>query len=125
MPLQPFADGFRAEDGDQIDMSRTIVYCTLAVCFLFSHASGQTPDKGIDVPVAYSFAANEYFAKGGIGIVNSNLYIDVASPKNELRLPEGNKWTGKDAPKPEVVIFFASKIWSTHELPGGFDITHA
>jgi hypothetical protein len=71
------------------------------------------------------FATNECFAKGGIGIINANLYIDLKSAKNELVLNAGKKWSGQDAPTPEVVIFFDNRVWSPQVLPNGFDISKA
>jgi hypothetical protein len=71
------------------------------------------------------FATNEFFAKGGIGIIRENLYIALNSPKNELVLNAGNRWVGMDASKAEVVIFFDSRIWSPQSLPDRFDLSDA
>jgi hypothetical protein len=72
------------------------------------------------------FTANEFFAKGGIGIIiQDNLYIAVKSAKNELVLRAGNRWVGLDASKPEVAIFFENRIWSPQSLPDRFDLSNA
>jgi hypothetical protein len=74
-------------------------------------------------PNESNFLANECFAKGGLGIVNTNLYIDLKSAKNELQLSAGNKWAGQSTPTQEVVIFFENKILSPQALPDGFDLS--
>ena len=71
------------------------------------------------------FATNEFFAKGGIGIVSENLYIVVKSAKNELVLGAGGRWAGLDAGRPEVVIFFEGRIWSLQAIPDRFDLSKA
>jgi hypothetical protein len=70
-----------------------------------------------------NFSMNECFAKGGLGVVGTNLYIDLKSAKNELQLSAGNKWTGQSTPAQEVVIFFENKILSPQALPDGFDLS--
>jgi hypothetical protein len=80
--------------------------------------TGATKDKNM-------FASNECFAKGGIGIVNTNLYIDLKSPKNELLMDAGNRWTGQDARTQEVVFFFENRIWSAQAPLNEFDLSKA
>ena len=70
-----------------------------------------------------TFSTNECFAKGGIGIVSTNLHIDLKSEKNELVLSAGSRWTGQSASTQEVAIFFDNKIWSPQALPDGFDLS--
>lgn len=66
---------------------------------------------------------NRFFAKGGIGIIDENLYIDLKSTKNELIVnPGGKRWQGQSAPMPEIAIFFDGKIWSPQQLPEAFDL---
>jgi hypothetical protein len=81
------------------------------------------PDGAKDQGI--TFATNECFAKGGIGIVNEGLYIVVKSGENELRLSAGDRWTGQSSSTPEVVIFFEGRIWSPQVLPDGFDLSKA
>ncbi len=73
------------------------------------------------------FATNLCLSKGGLGIVNTNLYIAVKSVRNELLFGEKETWSGSDASKPEVAIFFAGKVWAlqSETLPKGFDLTKA
>jgi hypothetical protein len=70
-----------------------------------------------------TFATNECFAKGGLGIVNPNVYIDLKSDKNELLLNAGHKWAGQSASTQEVAIFFDNRIWSPQAIPDGFDLS--
>jgi hypothetical protein len=86
-------------------------------------AIGQTPTKIASGDL--SFADNRCFSKGGIGIITTHLYIDLKSPKNELRLAQDKRWIGKDAAQFEVVVFFSNKVWSPHTVPRGFDLSHA
>jgi hypothetical protein len=71
------------------------------------------------------FATNRCLSKGGLGIVNTNLYIAVKSARNELLFGEKQTWSGLDASKPEVVIFFQSKVWAPSSPPKGFDLSKA
>lgn len=92
-----------------------------------------SPMVASDVPKSRSisdestFATNECFAKGGLGIVNQKLYIVLRSNENELALGTGgrDKWTGHNVTVPEVVIFFKSRIWLPGALPVGFDMSKA
>jgi hypothetical protein len=71
------------------------------------------------------FATNECFAKGGLGIIRENLYIDLKSENSALVLNDGKRWNSGIAPKPEVVIFFDNKVWSPQALPERFDLSDA
>jgi len=71
------------------------------------------------------FASNELFAKGGIGIIDQNLYIALKSAKNELILRGGERWTGLDMSRTEAVIFFEGKVWPPESLPHHFDLSKA
>jgi len=70
-----------------------------------------------------TLSTNECFAKGGLGIVSTNLYIDLKSDNNELLLSAGNRWVGQGATTQEVAIFFDNKIWPPQALPNGFDLS--
>jgi hypothetical protein len=70
-------------------------------------------------------ATNECVAKGGIGIVNTHLYIDLNSDKNELILDGGNKWVGQSPETSELVFFFDNRVWSTAVVPREFDLSRA
>ena len=69
------------------------------------------------------FATNRCLSKGGLGIVNTSLYIAVKSAKNELLFGEKDTWSGLDASKPEVAVFFENKVWAPASLPKGFDLS--
>jgi hypothetical protein len=71
------------------------------------------------------FATNRCFSKGGLGIVNTSLYIAVKSARNELLLGEKETWSGLDAGRPEIVVFFENKVWVPENLPKGFDLSKA
>lgn len=70
-------------------------------------------------------STNECIAKGGIGILNTHLYLDLKSAKNELILDGGNRWAGQPQEGAEVVFFFENKVWSTNAVPQGFDLSKA
>jgi hypothetical protein len=71
------------------------------------------------------FATNRCLSKGGLGIVNTSLYIAVKSARNELLLGEKETWSGLDAGRPEIVVFFENKVWVPENLPKGFDLSKA
>jgi hypothetical protein len=70
---------------------------------------------------------NPYFptlGKGGIGMIESNLYVTTKTKRNEIDWRHGEnweKWIGRKASKPEVVVFFEGKVWPPQSLPHGFD----
>lgn len=65
---------------------------------------------------------NECFSKGGLGIINTDLYIVTKSEsnKNELLLGSDGRWAGQNASIPEVVVVFEGKIWTPQSLPQRF-----
>lgn len=105
-----------------VKITRCIMLTSILLC---AQGIGQRSNQAAGPRGDNVFAANEFIAKGGIGIVNPNLYIDVKSAKNELRLKEGRRWSGRDAKAAEVVFFFADAIWLPQKLPEGFDISQA
>lgn len=80
-----------------------------------------------------TFATRREFSKGGIGLLNENLYVVVKAQrtgKNELVVRSKNgaeeAWQGKRVTEPEVVFFYAGKVWSSSQaLPDGFDLSRA
>ena len=70
------------------------------------------------------FASNKAFAKGGVGIVNPDLFIVVKSSKNEL-IVHNEHWTGQVARTPELVVAVAGHIYSAASLPANFDISRS
>jgi hypothetical protein len=98
--------------------------CTaLAVPLFSSGGVSQTVGKQDAAKERTMFATNRCFSKGGLGIVNTSLYIVVKSAKNELLLGEKKSWSGLDASNPEVVVFFDGKVWVPPSLPKAFDLS--
>ena len=68
-------------------------------------------------------------SKGGVGMISTHLYVDLKSNSNELILkPTENteeRWKGKSASIPEVVMIFEGKAWSSEDLPRAFDLSRA
>lgn len=102
-----------------------IVLAALAVPLFAARGINQGAESHGAAKESDMFATNEFFAKGGIGIISNNLYIVVKSAKNELVLSAGEKWVGLEASRPEVVIFFEGKICSLQAMPHGFDLSTA
>ncbi len=65
---------------------------------------------------------NEFFSKGGLGIVTAQLYVVTKSKKNELIVRGSDGWTGGDYWHPEIVVLWESRIYSASSLPKGFDL---
>jgi len=85
---------------------------------------GQNAHSG-PIKESLSFATNRYVAKGGIGIITSDVYIDLKSANNELRFGGGERWTGSSATTPEVAIVFRKRVLSPAALPHDFDMSKA
>jgi hypothetical protein len=106
----------------------SIILIVLAI-ILFNVQGISQSDKKLDsAKVKNMFAKNRCFSKGGIGIIDRDLYIVVKSgknDKNELILSAGNRWTGLSVGTPEVVIFYDNNIWSRQTLPDGFNLSKA
>jgi hypothetical protein len=102
---------------------KIFVFAVLAGTLLSIQGRGQAADKPQTGKETSVFATELYFSKGGLGVIDENLYIDLKSPKNELLLKDGKRWTGKVAGAREVVMFFEDRIWSSSDLPNGFDLS--
>jgi hypothetical protein len=98
------------------------VLATTLLCVQEYAQRAKKPGDGKEKNV---FASNQFFAKGGIGIIDQDLYIVVKSAKNELIFSGANKWLGLDASQNEVVIFFEGKILGQKALPDRFDLSKA
>jgi hypothetical protein len=96
----------------------------LAVALVSAQDAGQKT-KGHCAEEKEMFATNRGWSKGGLGIVNTSLYIVVKSARNELLFGEKKSWSGLDASKPEIVVFFENKVWAPQSLPKGFDLSKA
>jgi len=76
------------------------------------------------------FATNRGWPKGGLGIVNTSLYIVVKASKtdrNELIVKPTQeteeRWKGKRVTEGEVVFVYEGKVWESGSLPKGFDLS--
>src|SRR6267142_6891863 len=104
---------------------RIVAHIALAATLVAVDGSNQTAKKPDVIREKHMFATNEFFSKGGLGIINPNLYIVVKSAKNGLRIGKSESWFGLDASKPEVIIVFDGKVWESGRLPEDFDLSKA
>jgi hypothetical protein len=79
-----------------------------------------------------AFATRWELSKGGIGMVNKNLYIVVKSAKNDrnelvVKPTEETeeRWKGKSVTKAGVAFVYEGKVWSPETLPKRFDLSKA
>jgi hypothetical protein len=100
---------------------RFVATIAFAVLLLGVRASGQGAPRST-VPKS-AVATNRCYAKGGIGIVNKELYIDLKSSANRLLLEAGKSWTGNGRDVREVVIVFDGRVLSANSKPEGFDLS--
>jgi hypothetical protein len=99
---------------------------------LFSVQLASQETKKQDAADRDSFATRREWSKGGIGMVNKNLYVVVKSTtndRNQLILkptPETEeRWKGKSVTQAEVAIVYEGKVWSPQAVPDGFDLSKA
>jgi len=78
-----------------------------------------------DIVFPYNYATMRLPSKGGVGIINSDLFIVTNSAKNELILRDGKEWTGQAGEKREFVIVFQDRVLSAAKLPNDFDLSKA
>ena len=83
---------------------------------------GQAP-KASEAKV--QIAEHECWPKGGIGIVNTGLYIDLKSKGNELILAEGKRWNGASTKEKQVVFVSGQRVVSGPEVPPDFKLETA
>jgi hypothetical protein len=99
---------------------RFLIRYALLPLAIASCGFSQEPNRRATEPLT-TFATNECFAKGDLGIVTPNLYIELRSERNQLLLAQGKKWAGTE--QPEVVILFHGQAWK--KVPEGFDLAKA
>ena len=104
----------------------------LLAATLFSSQKAGQDGKKHGASERDAFATSRYFSKGGIGMVNKNLYIVVKSTmndRNELIVKPTEeteeRWKGKSVTKAEVAIVYGGKVWSPLAIPDGFDLSKA
>jgi hypothetical protein len=67
-------------------------------------------------------AENECLSKGGIGIINTSLYIDLKSKGNELILSAGKRWTGAASTEKQIVFVWEQKVFDMADAPRDFKL---
>jgi hypothetical protein len=106
---------------------RIVVTSVLAGLLTLQAASQSTQRP--DTAMKDTFAKNRLYSKGGLGIVNRKLYIDVKSRVNELLLKptEGKeeRWKGRASDMPELIVVYEGKAWPSEGLPEGFRLSEA
>lgn len=112
----------RQENSFRARKVRAAVLMALMFC---SQAGSQSPRTVPTIKENLSFARNEYFAKGGIGIITKALCVDLKSANNELVFDGGHRWSGRSKMTPEVLIVFGKKAFSPGALPPNFDLSKA
>ncbi len=104
---------------------RISVSVLLAANLVSAQVASQGTKTRVPAEEQKLFATNRCLSKGGLGIVNTSLYIAVKSAKNELLFGAKETWSGLDAARPEVVVFFENRVWVPENLPKGFDLSKA
>ncbi len=67
-------------------------------------------------------AENEGFVKGGIGMMDDDLFVDLNSKKNELVLASGKRWVGNSSNKHQLVFIWCNSIIDVNSAPKNFKI---
>lgn len=108
------------------------VISALLAATLFSAPQSSQGTKKQVAEARDAFADRRELSKGGIGMVNKNLYIVVKSAKNDrneliVKPTEETevRWTGQSVAKTEVAIVYEGKVWSLQAIPDGFDLSKA
>jgi hypothetical protein len=70
-------------------------------------------------------AENECYPKGGLGIINKDLYIDLRSKNNELIVAEGKRWAGAATSTRQVVFVLGSRVVSGADIPADFSLENS
>ena len=104
---------------------RYFYFILFAAILLCIQSGSQTPGKVGDKEENNVLTTRQCIAFGGVGVVHKDLDIDLISAKNELGLSAGKEWTGLEAQKNEVVIVYEDNVWSSQNLPKGFDLSKA
>lgn len=82
-------------------------------------SNGQAPRKS---EAKLNIAENECWPKGGIGIINKDLYIVLKSKSNELILGDGKRWVGAASTARQVVFVSEQKVVSGADIPSRFKL---
>jgi len=110
----------------------SIICGALAIGVTVAQEVSQKTEGHSIVNDTITFATNRCFSKGGLGIVNTSLYIVVDSTKNgsnELIVKPTDEtektWSGRSVAKAEVVVYYGGKVWLKESLPDQFDLSKA
>ncbi len=69
---------------------------------------------------------NAAFSKGGVGIINPDVYIVVRSNNNELILGNNRKhWIGLPSDRKQIVIVIGDQVMNPDALPDDFKLSKA
>jgi hypothetical protein len=82
-----------------------------------SLSEGQSVDK--------SLLENLYYPKGSFGLVGAKVYVSVKSPRNELVVRSGSRWTGEPRGVRQVVLLWKGEPVSEATLPPDFELSKA
>ncbi len=69
-----------------------------------------------------TIAQNPLISQGGIGSIDSDLYIVVRSRTNELILAGGERWTGSASTTRQVVFVSEQRVFSSGDVPSDFKL---
>ncbi|HTA58798.1 MAG TPA: hypothetical protein VK805_11610 [Candidatus Baltobacteraceae bacterium] len=104
----------------------------IAAILVSAQVIGQGTEMRAHPQERMMFATNRCLSKGGVGIVNTGLYIIVKSSKsdsNELIVKPTEeteeRWKGNMVTKGEVVFVYMGKVWTSQNLPKEFDLSKA
>lgn len=105
----------------------SIICGALAINVIFAQEANQKAQGRKISNDTTMFATNRCSSKGGLGIVNTNLYIVANSAANELIVRPTEKterhWRGQSAVKAEILVFYEGQVWPQENLPDRFDLS--
>lgn len=107
-------------------MPQCLVNATLLVVALGAHdwAHSASADEPVGCAETRRMSmGDEFFAKGGLGIVNAEVYIDLRSRSNELVLKNGTRWTGREREAAQLLILWKNMPVAEGEIPADFELT--
>ena len=64
----------------------------------------------------------QFVSHGGMGIISDSIYIVVRSQKNELLMPNGQRWIGSDHSSKQMVCVMGNVVYEDASKWKGFDL---
>jgi len=114
-----------SEDDEPTEAHMKYFVCLIATIGLLPAILGRVVDRQSSHGSERNMiSTDEYFAKGGLGIVAEDLYIDLKSPNNELSNQTGD-WVGRKRTEREVIVFFGNRVFPTTAVPKDFTLSDA